>query len=161
MKLLISAVLAVVLPLAATAQPANRSSRDEAFKIIDAYIMSNLQESVGLTSDQYVKLLPLVKKLQDERRAFAQRRFRALGELRQGFREGTITEAQVAERLKELKDVETQEPAALRQQREVVDAQLSPVQQAKFRVMEMEVEQRIRQVMARVRDESGRARPRR
>ena len=161
MRYVITALLAAALPLAAAAQPPNRASRDEAFKIIDAYIMSNLQESVGLTSDQYVKLLPLVKKLQDERRGFAQRRFRALGELRQGFRDGALNEAQVAERLKELKDIEAQEPGALRQHREAVDAQLSPVQQAKFRVMEMEVEQRIRQVMARVREDSGRPRPRR
>lgn len=129
--------------------------RDEAFKIIDAYVISNLQESLGLTDDQYLKLLPLVKKLQDERRGFAQRRMRAVMELRQAFRSGVATESHVAERLKDLKDVEAQEPGAVKRHRDAIDAALTPVQQAKFRVMEVEVEQRIRQLMSRVRQDGA------
>ena len=36
--------------------------------MVDAYIVSNLQESLGLTDEQFVRLLPLVKRLQSERR---------------------------------------------------------------------------------------------
>ena len=34
--------------------------------MVDAYIVSNLQESVGLTDEQFVKVLPLVKRLQEQ-----------------------------------------------------------------------------------------------
>jgi hypothetical protein len=148
-------VLLAVRGLHAQGGPQNPPPRDEAFKIIDAYVMSNLQESLGLSDEQFVRLLPLVKKLQDERRAFAQRRMRAVMELRQAFRAGRATEAHVAERLRELKDVEVQEPAAVRRHRDAIDGALTPVQQAKFRVMEVEVEQRIRQLMSRVRQDAA------
>src|ERR1700682_6122754 len=55
--------------------------REEAFKMIDAYIVSNLQESLDLTDEQFVKLLPLVKRLQSDRRAVLQRRQQALMEV--------------------------------------------------------------------------------
>ena len=42
--------------------------RDETFRLMDAYLISNLQESLGLTDEQFVKALPLVKKLQSDRR---------------------------------------------------------------------------------------------
>ena len=48
--------------------------RDDAFRMVDAYIVSNLQESLGLTDEQFVKALPLVKRLQRDRRELAQRR---------------------------------------------------------------------------------------
>jgi hypothetical protein len=146
-------VLLAVRGLHAQGGPQNPPPRDEAFKIIDAYVMSNLQESLGLSDEQFVRLLPLVKKLQDERRGFAQRRMRAVMELRQAFRSGVATEAHVGERLRELKDVETQEPGAVKRHRDAIDGALTPVQQAKFRVMEVEVEQRIRQLMSRVRQD--------
>jgi hypothetical protein len=165
-------LLAVVLALAAVgpvaAQPpggprpgGHGRGRDEAFRMIDAYIVSNLQESLDLTDEQFVKVLPLVKKLQTDRRAFAQRRQQALFELRRSFAAGTATEPRVAELLKEVKAVEGEEPAVLRRDLEAIDAALSPVQQAKLRVLEVEVERRIRELMARIRSErrGGRARP--
>jgi hypothetical protein len=128
--------------------------------MIDAYIVSNLQESLDLTDEQFVKVLPLVKKLQTDRRAFAQRRQQALSELRRSFAAGTATEPRVAELLKEVKAVESEEPAALRRDLEAIDAVLSPVQQAKLRVLEVEVERRIRELMARIRSERRGGRPR-
>jgi hypothetical protein len=136
--------------------------RDEAFRMIDAYMMSNLQESLDLSDDQYVKVLPLVKRLQTERRNFVQRRQQGLQELRRVLGSGGATEARVADLLRQVKGVETEEPATLRRDREAIDAALSPVQQAKFRVMEVEVEHKIRELMNQIRAERrGQARPRR
>jgi len=53
--------------------------REEAWKLVDAYILSNLQESLGLSDEQFVKLLPLVKTLQASRRGFMQRRGELIG----------------------------------------------------------------------------------
>jgi Spy/CpxP family protein refolding chaperone len=57
---------------------------------------------------------------------------------------GAATETEVEQKLVELKRLENEEPVRLRRDREAVDAALTPVQQAKFRVLEAEVEQKIR-----------------
>jgi Spy/CpxP family protein refolding chaperone len=133
---------------------------DEAFRMIDAYMMSNLQESLDLSDDQYVKVLPLVKRLQTDRRNFVQRRQQGMQELRRVLGSGVATEARVADLLRQLKSAETEEPATLRRDRDAIDAVLSPLQQAKFRVMEVEVEHKIRELMNRIRAERrGQARP--
>ena len=124
--------------------PGPGRGRDEAFKIVDAYVVSNLQESLGLTDDQFSRLLPLVMKLHHDRRDLVHRRLQNLRELRRLLASGTATEAQVEERLREVKKLETEEPNLLRRDRDAVDAALSSLQQAKFRVLEVEVEQKIR-----------------
>ena len=121
--------------------------------MIDAYIVSNLQESLDLTDDQFVKLLPLVKRLQTDRRDILQRRQRALMELRRLLASGGATEARVTELLREVKTAEAEEPAILRKDRDAIDGVLSPVQQAKFRVLEVEVERKIRELMGQIRSE--------
>jgi len=121
--------------------------REEAFKIVDAYVVSNLQESLSLTDDQFVKVLPLVKRLQTERREMFRRRQQAVRELRRILESGTATEAQVAEVLREVKTVEAEEPARTQKNLEAIDATLTPLQQAKFRVLEEEVAQKIRGLM--------------
>lgn len=125
--------------------------RDEAAKMVDAYIVSNLQESLGLTDEQFVKLLPLVKRLQSERRASRQARGRAVRELRRLLESGTATEAQVGEQLREMKREEIEGPERVRRTTEGIDAALTPLQQAKFRVLESDVERRIREVIGQAR----------
>ncbi len=57
------------------------------------------------------------------------------------------------ETLRQLKEVETGGSERVRLVMSDLDAALSPLQQAKFRLLELEVEQRVRELM-------GRARPR-
>ena len=127
-----------------------RASRDEAFKMIDAYVVSNLQESLELTDEQFVKLLPLVKRLQSDRRAVLLRRQQPLMELRRLLGSGAATEAKVTELLRQVKAAEAEEPVVLGKDRDAIDAALSPVQQAKFRVFEAEVERKIRELMTQI-----------
>jgi Spy/CpxP family protein refolding chaperone len=147
----LAGMLALVLTGRARAQapesPGHGRSREEAFKMIDAYIVSNLQESLGLTDEQFVRVLPLVKRLQTERRDIFLRRQQLLRELRRSLQSGTATEAQVADRLREVKAIEAEEPVQRRRNLEAVDAALTPLQQAKFRVLEEEVAQKIRELM--------------
>jgi hypothetical protein len=125
--------------------------RDEAAKMIEAYLVSNLQESLGLSDEQFVKLLPLVKRLQSERRESMQNHMRLVRELRRSLRSGTATEAQVLEQLKELKAQDAEGPARNRRNQEAVDAVLTPLQQAKFRVLEVDIEQKIRELLGQIR----------
>jgi Spy/CpxP family protein refolding chaperone len=136
-----------------------RHNRDDVYKMIDAYILSNVQESLDLTDDQYVKILPLVKRLQNDRREYGRRRIEAMRELRRLMESGAATEPRVGELLKEVKAVEAEEPAAVRKDRDAIDAILNPVQQAKYRLLEIEVERRIRDVMQRLRQQRPGARP--
>jgi Spy/CpxP family protein refolding chaperone len=137
-----------------------RPPRAEAFKIVDAYVMSNLQESLGLTDEQFAKAIPLVKRLQTERREYYLERTRKVREMRRLLRQGGATEAQVLELLRQVKALDADGPAAVLRNLEALDAVLTPVQQAKFRVLELEVEQRMRELVNRVRPRGGARAPR-
>jgi hypothetical protein len=119
---------------------------------MDAYMISNLQESLGLTDEQFAKALPLVKKLQTDRRDFAKRRMQALRMLRKSLSSGTGTEAVVADQLKELKVASADERAGTLRNLDALDAILTPLQQAKYRVFEAEVDVRLRHLLARSQD---------
>jgi hypothetical protein len=134
----------------AQARP-GEARRDEAFKLVDAYVVSNIQESLGLSDEQFVKVLPLVRKLQGERRDYLMARSRVLREMRRQLRSGTASEGQVLEQLRELKGLETDGPARVKKSADALDAVLAPLQQAKFRLLELEVEQRMRELMGRAR----------
>jgi len=126
--------------------------RDETFRLMDAYMISNLQESLGLTDDQFAKALPLVKKLQADRREFAKRRMQALRVLRKSLSSGAGTEAVVSDQLKELKAASADERAGTLRNLDALDAILTPLQQAKYRVFEAEVDIRLRHLLARSQD---------
>ena len=130
--------------------------REEAFRIVDAYVLSHLQESLALSDEQYVKVLPLVTKLQSDRRDFFLSRARVLREMRRSLRAGGASEATLVEKLSELKRLEGEGPARVKSDLEALDAALTPRQQAKFRVLEVEVEQRLRELMGRARPGSAR-----
>jgi Spy/CpxP family protein refolding chaperone len=139
-------------------RPGPRAGRGEAFKMVDAYVVSNLQESLGLTDEQFVKLLPLVRKLQTDRRDYYLTRGRALREMRRLLGSGSATEAQLLDLLKEVKALDVDGPARTKKNLDAIDAALSPIQQAKYRVLEVEVEQRMRELMGRAR-RGGRPQP--
>ena len=50
--------------------------------MVDAYVVSHLQESLGLSDEQYVKVLPLVTKLQGDRREYFLGRGHVIREMR-------------------------------------------------------------------------------
>ena len=143
---------AVAMPALLSAQQRSPQDRpaDEAFKMVDAYVIANIQEGVDLTDEQFVKLLPLIKRQQTGRREFAQRRQRALRELNQSVRAGD-SEPAVVVALDRLKRVEAEALDARSQGYAAIDAELDPIQQAKLRIFEFEVERRIRDLMRRVR----------
>ena len=150
----LAATFLVAAPVAAQDEPDGRSRRrprEEIFRLIDDYVARSLQEKVGLTDEQVGQALPLVRRLHADRRRFAERRMRAAFQMRRAVRAGAITDARAAEMLQELKKAEAEEAAAIRAGQEAVDAVLTPVQQVKYRTFETDIEQRLRELMARVR----------
>jgi Spy/CpxP family protein refolding chaperone len=150
-------LLGVALPVAALAQAPEEPrrspgrQREEGARMIEAYIVSNLQESLALTDDQFVKVLPLVKKLQTERREYAQGRMRLLRQMRRALESGSATEGQVTDLLNELKALDAEGPARNRKNLAAVDAVLTPLQQAKLRILEVEVERKLREILSEIR----------
>jgi hypothetical protein len=134
--------------------------REELVKLIDAYVLSNMQESLGLGDEQFVRILPLVKKWQTNRRVHQQRRSSAIGEMRRLLERGAATEARLQELLGELKSTDADEQATQRQDLEAIDAQLSVEQQAKLRVFEARIQERLREILQRRRDQGARGRER-
>jgi hypothetical protein len=118
--------------------------------------LSNLQESLGLTDEQFVRLLPNVKRLQSDRRQYAQRRQRALQEMRKQLKSGGATEGRLEELLREVKAVESEQPTVIRRDLDAIDSVLTPIQQAKYRVLELEVERKIGEIMMQMRGQARR-----
>ena len=152
--------LGLALPVAAAQERSGSASRsherrDEAFRMVDAYVLANIQESLGLTDAQFEEVIPLVNKLQKARRQHYGERGKAMRRLRRLLESGTATEAEVAESLAAYKAVESEGPARVRARLEALDAVLSPLQQAKYRIFEADVEQRMRKLMRRGRGEGG------
>ena len=130
---------------------------DRVLQAVDAYMVKNLKERLELSDDQLERVVPHVRRLHADRRDLARRRFRAMHEMRRLLTSGGATEAAVEDLLKEVKAVEAAEAATLRRDRDAIDAVLTPVQQAKYRLLEAEVERRVRHALTRGR--SGRGRP--
>ncbi len=153
-------LLAALVLAAGTAQAQEdqrRHDREEEFRIVDAYVVSHLQESLGLSDEQFAKAVPLVTKLQRERREYLMGRVRLMREMRRLLREGGNVEAKLLERLEEYKKLEAEGPERIRRNLEALVAMLTALQQSKYRVLEADVEQRMRALAARARE----ARPRR
>jgi hypothetical protein len=151
-RLLAALVLAGSAAQAQVEEPARRPEREEAFRMVDAYVVSHLQEGLGLSDEQFAKAVPLVSKLQRERREYLLGRMRLMREMRRLLRQGGSVEAQVLERLEESKKLEAEGPERIRRNLEALDAVLTPLQQAKYRVLEGEVERRMRELANRVRE---------
>ena len=126
-----------------------RAPVEDAFKMVKAYILSNLQERLDLTDQQYEALFPLVNRLYDNRHELARKKGETLREMARLLHRGQATEAQLEGLLKELKEVEAEEHATATNDLAAIEAVLDPIQQAKYRVYQVEVERRIRELMGR------------
>lgn len=143
--------LAASLASAQQQAPGRRPVHEEAFRMVDAYVVSNLQESLGLTDEQFAKAIPLVKQVQADRREYLIGRVRVTREMRRLLRQGGAVEPQVLELLQQAKKLDAEGPERVAKSLAALDAMLSPLQQAKYRVLEAEVEQRVRELANRAR----------
>lgn len=126
-----------------------RPVREEAFQMTQAYLISNLQSGLGLNDTEFAKVVPLVKAVQSARRQLFEERADRLRKLRQLLASGTATEGSIDETLRHVKETETKGPERLRGAIGALDAALTPIQQAKYRVLEADVEARMRRLLTR------------
>ncbi|HEY7411137.1 MAG TPA: hypothetical protein VII13_10370 [Vicinamibacteria bacterium] len=151
---LLSLVAGVLLALAvpAMAQPPGQGpapGRERIARMIEEHFARRLREDVGLGAEQVERIMPMVRRLQQERRQAREARLRALQELRRVLASGTATEARVAGLVQSLRAQEREAPERVRRGMDEIDAQLTPVQQAKFRILEVALERKVREARER------------
>jgi hypothetical protein len=123
--------------------------------MVVAYLLSNLQERLELTDEAYARLLPLVNARQRHRREMHERRGAAMRELHELVRRDA-DEAAIAAAVAKVDRVEVEEAKRLADDLAAIDAELSTIQRAKYRLMEAEVERRVRELVRRITRTRGR-----
>jgi hypothetical protein len=120
-------------------------------RMFDSYALMQAQEQLKITDDQFPKFLTRFKALQDVRRRTLQERNRTLQELRRLTADPQADENAMKERVKALQDLEERSQADVRKAYDAIDQVLDVRQQARFRVFEEAMEQRMLQLITRAR----------
>ena len=161
------ALLGVLMPMPALAAQDGRRGRQgpppgaalddpnvtpaEIRRMFDSYALMQAQDFLKITDDQFGRFLSRFKALQDVRRRTLMERNRLVQELRRMTNEGAGDEAQLKERVTALQEVEDRSRADVRKAYEAIDQVLDVRQQARFRVFEENMEQRMLQLVTRAR----------
>lgn len=154
------AALAVPSGAAAAAQAPAPGAAPEELKpaevqrLFDAYVVVQAQEALRLTDDQYSRLLPKLRALQQIRRESQQARLRLIAELAaltNPKRDPAADESELHTRLSALQELDSRSAADLRRAYDEIDEVLDVRQQARFRVFEEQIERRKLQLLLRAR----------
>lgn len=152
----IAALLAqLVLFCAAPAAPQEedpRPSGEELEGMIEAYVVSKLQESLGLTDEQFGKMFVAQKKLQDARRSYRKERAGILREMRQALRRDDAGEEELSPLLSELEELRQKFLEEERARYRDIDALLDVRQRARYRILEAEIQRRLQQLIRQSRE---------
>jgi len=121
-----------------------RLSPGEVVNMLDAYAIVQAQEALQLGDQQYGEFVARLKRLQQTRRRSLQARGAILQDLRRlsGPGVATVDEGAIRERLKALGDHDEQAAAEIRKAYQALDEILDPRQQARFRLLEEQLERR-------------------
>lgn len=120
-------------------------------RMFDSYALMQAQDQLKITDEQFPKFLTRFKALQDVRRRTLLERARMLQELRRMTNEPQPDESALKDRVKALEDLEVRSQADVRKAYEGIDQVLDVRQQARFRVFEEAMEQRMLQLITRAR----------
>lgn len=165
-------VLVIVMASASVAAQARRvappdetvamgaASPAELQRLFDAYVLVQAQDTLQLTDTQYPQFLARLRALQDVRRRAQAERSRLIAELRRladRGRDDASTRDQIPDQLKALRDLESRRQSEEQHAIEKLDEVLEPVQQARLRVFEEQMERRKLELLVRAR-QAARAR---
>ena len=120
-------------------------------RMFDSYALMQAQDQLKITDDQFPKFLTRFKALQDIRRRTLQERNRHLQELRRLTADPQADENAMKERVKALQDLEERSQGDVRKAYDAIDQVLDVRQQARFRIFEEAMEQRMLQLITRAR----------
>ncbi|MGC4083797.1 MAG: hypothetical protein QM736_17215 [Vicinamibacterales bacterium] len=165
MRIVASVIALVLVAGAASAQgrPPRRNgppgqdgvSPAEIQRLFDAYVVMQAQQELQLSDEQYPKFLTQLKAFQEYRQRNLRERARLLQQLRQSVEKGD--EAQLSAQVKALDAQSSSFESGLVAARQHIDDLLTPVQRAKFRLFEEQMERRKVDLLMRAR-QANRAR---
>jgi hypothetical protein len=125
-------------------------------------LVMQAQDVLSLSEQQYAQFVARLRVLQDTRRRNQQERARLINELQRmtSPRNGQPpAEGEVKNRLNALQELEARSAAELRRAYTGIDEGLTAVQQARFRVLEEQIERRKLELVSRARQNNQSRRP--
>jgi hypothetical protein len=131
-------------------------------QLFDAMAVMQSQEALSLSETQYAQFLSRLRILQDTRRRHQVQRNRLIGELRRltdPRASAAASEQQIRARLEALQELESRSGAEIRRAYNAIDEVLDVRQQARFRVLEEQIERRKLELIGRARQATPRRRP--
>jgi hypothetical protein len=132
-------------------------SPGEIQRLFDAYLIIEAQQALQLTDQQYPQFLARLKGLQDLRRRHQQERMQLLMQLQRLTNPRVPPpgdETMIKERLTALQELESRTATELKKASAGVDEVLTLRQQARFRVLEEQVERRKLELLMRARQQA-------
>lgn len=128
-----------------------RPRREELHGMLDAYIISKLQEALRLGDEQYARVIVAQKKLNEQRRDYHRERRELLQQLRQSLAGDKPSEAELSRLLERLEALRSEFEARQKAAYAALDALLTVEQRARHRLLEVEVEGRMQEMMREIR----------
>jgi hypothetical protein len=137
------------------AEPGNMTP-GEIQKLFDAYIVVEAQRALELTDQQYPQFIARLRTLQDTRRRNTQERMQLMQRLQRltAPRAPAPASNVLEEILKNLQELESRTAAEMRKAYNELDQVLDVRQQARFRVLEEQVERRKIELLMRARQQN-------
>lgn len=122
-------------------------------RLFDAMLIANAQRDLALSDKQYPDFITRLRGLQDTRRASLTQRAKIMADLQRLTNPRTPAgeESAIRERLASLQELETRSAADLRRAYTQIDEVLDVRQQARFRVLEEQIERRRLELLMRAR----------
>ncbi|MCC7031713.1 MAG: hypothetical protein IT179_02650 [Acidobacteria bacterium] len=158
---LVLTLIALATPVGAAAQvgapppldaPAD-ASPGEIQRLLDAMLVADAERALELNDQQYPEFLTRLRALQQTRRSNLLQRVKLMAELQRlsNPRGPDRDDQTIKERLTALQELESRSAADLRRSYNAIDEVLSVWQQARFRVLEEQLERRKLELLMRAR----------
>jgi hypothetical protein len=138
----------------ASGGPTDDMSPMQVHQLFDAMLVMQAQDALALSEPQYAQFVSRLKTLQDARRRNQQERVRMIAELQRMTNPRSPQppdESEITRRLSALQELEARQAAELRRAYNGIDEVLSPLQRARFRVLEEQTERRKLELVGRAR----------
>ncbi len=122
-------------------------------RLFDAMLIADAERALGLNDKQYPEFLTRLRDLQETRRANLLQRVKLMAELQRltNPRNASPDDTTLQERLTALQELESRSAAELRRSYNALDEILTVRQQARFRVLEEQIERRKLELLMRAR----------
>ena len=125
--------------------------------VVEGFYVSRFQRELELDDNQFAKVLPALRESLQKRTELGRQRTRALTAMRQALRNGASDE-EILERVREVDAADVELRAVQERLLREVDPVLTPSQRARLRIVQPNLEQRIRNLIERSRNPNAQRR---